>query len=45
MEEIFVAILCLFAFGVGIWTWWYENYSPVEKDDNESACTEDVHND
>lgn len=41
MEEIFVAIMCAFALGVGVWTWWYENYSPSEpktqKEDEECA--------
>ncbi len=44
MEEIFVAIMCVFALGVGVWTWWYENCSPVLEDDKKEECTEDVHN-
>lgn len=30
LENIFVAIMCIFALGVGIWTWWYENYKPAD---------------
>ena len=44
MEEIFVAILCVFALGIGAWTWWYENYSPVETQEEEEACETDSEN-
>lgn len=30
LEKIFVAIMCVFALGVGVWTWWYENYKPAD---------------
>lgn len=41
MEEIFVAIMCIFALGVGVWTWWYENYSPTETPEKEKNCETD----
>lgn len=43
MEEIFAAILCVFALAVGFWTWWYENYGPseiTEKEENEETKAE-----
>ena len=43
MEDIFVAILCVFALGVGVWTWWYENYGPgeiTEKEEDEETKAE-----
>lgn len=30
LENIFVAVMCVFALGIGIWTWWYENYKPAD---------------
>lgn len=46
MEEIFVAIMCVFALGIGVWTWWYENYSPSEPrtQDENDECEEDANN-
>ena len=45
MEEIFVAILCVFALGVGVWTWWYENYSPGEMPERKESGETKVEND
>ncbi len=44
MEEIFVAIMCAIALGVGVWTWWYENYSPSEPKAKDGECAEDANN-
>ena len=30
IKDIFVAVLCVFSLGVGVWTWWYENYYPED---------------
>ncbi len=30
LENIFVAVMCVFALGIGVWTWWYENYKPED---------------
>lgn len=30
LENIFVAIMCILALGIGVWTWWYENYKPAD---------------
>lgn len=44
MEDIFVAIMCVFALGVGVWTWWYENHGPseIKKQNKEDECAEDA---
>lgn len=37
LEKIFVAIMCIFSLGVGIWTWWYENYKPADAEPTEDV--------
>lgn len=27
VQNIFVAVITLFAIGVAVWSWWYENHS------------------
>ena len=45
LENIFVAIMCIFALGVGIWTWWYENYKPSDADPlQEESLKENLEN-
>lgn len=44
LEKIFVAIMCIFAMGVGIWTWWYENYKPADAEPMAEDAEENLEN-
>lgn len=41
LENIFVAVMCIFALGIGIWTWWYENYKPADGENLTEGINDD----